>query len=70
MPLRDLKKLCLLLFGFYRDGTVGYRKVFNKKLSFFISEEYSRFLIKRDLKKRFERNLTLAKETRHLETLQ
>ena len=61
MSLRDLKKLCLLLFGFYRDGTVGYRKLFNKKLPFLISEGYSRYLIKRDLRKRFKRNMALNK---------
>lgn len=69
MTLRELKKLCLVLFGFYRDGTVGYRKLFNKKLPFLFTEGYSKFLIKRDLNKRFRRNYTLAEQTKHLKTL-
>jgi len=47
MSLTDLRRICLLLFGIYRDGTVGYRKLFNKKIEYFLFPGYSRFLIRR-----------------------
>lgn len=37
LSLRELRKLSLLLFGYYRDGTIGYQKLFNKKISYLIT---------------------------------
>jgi hypothetical protein len=47
----------MLLFGIYRDGTIGYRKLSNQRIDHFFSEGLSKRLIKSQLKKRFERDL-------------
>jgi hypothetical protein len=63
MSLRDLRKICLLLFGIYRDGTVGYRKLSKAKIPHLFAEGYSRFLIKRYMEKMFKRDLLLREKT-------
>ncbi len=63
MTLSELRKICLLLFGIYRDGTVGYRKLFNKKIPYLFTESYSKYLIKRYMYKRFRKDLILSKLT-------
>ena len=70
MSLADLRKMALMFFGMYRDGTVGYRKLFSTKIQYFLFESYSKFLIKRDMKKRFRRNFILKKFTDEMESLE
>ncbi len=61
--------MSLLLFGYYRDGTIGYRKLFNKKIEYFLFEGFSRFLIKRDMQKKFKRDLFCNKITNPMSSL-
>ncbi len=58
------------MFGIYRDGTVGYRKLFNKKIPHFFFEGYSRFLIKRYMEKKFKRDLLMKKYTDGMNSLE
>ena len=45
------------MYGYHRDGTIGYRKLFGKDIKYVISEGFSKYLIKRKLKYKFNADL-------------
>lgn len=57
MSLEEARRLAECLYGYYRDGTKGYNKVFNKEVNYIISEGFSKYLIKRKLKYKFNGDL-------------
>lgn len=45
------------MYGYHRDGTQGYNKIFKKDIDYIISESFSKYLIKRKLKYKFRSDL-------------
>lgn len=37
MNLEEARRLAECLYGYYRDGTIGYKKLFKKEIGYFIS---------------------------------
>ena len=57
MSLEEARQLGLCLYGYYRDGTIGYKKLFKKPKEYVISEGFSKYLIKRKFRYKFNSDL-------------
>lgn len=57
MTLEEARKLAECLYGYHRDGTYGYKKLFKKDIQYVISQGFSKYLIKRKLKYKFNADL-------------
>lgn len=57
MNLTEARRLAECLYGYYRDGTEGYNKVLKKNIQYCLSEGFSKYLIKRKLKYKFNADL-------------
>lgn len=57
MGLEEVRRLAECLYGYYRDGTTGFRKLFGREIEYFISPAVSKWLIKRKLKYKFNADL-------------
>lgn len=57
LSLEEARKLAECLYGYHRDGTKGFNKLFGRDIPYLISEETSKYLIKRKLKYKFNADL-------------
>lgn len=57
MSLDDARKLAECLYGYHRDGTKGYNKILNKNIDHVITPGFSKYLIKRKLRYKFNADL-------------